>query len=38
MFKRLLCGAALLVAANISNANVITQDFTVDSQFLRFVR
>jgi hypothetical protein len=33
MFKRLLCGAALLVAANISNANVITQDFTVDSQF-----
>lgn len=33
MFKRLLCGAALLVAANISNANVITQDFTVGSQF-----
>lgn len=32
MFKRLLCGAALLAAANISNAGVITQDFTVNNQ------
>lgn len=32
MLKRLLCGAALLAAANISNADVITQDFTVNNQ------
>lgn len=32
MLKRMLCGATLLLAANISNADMITHDFTVNTQ------